>query len=152
MVDRSMLKGLNILVVEDVDAIRALVVRIVESLGADNVHQAMGIETALAELDSRPFDVILLDYELSGRDGLVVIKKLREDLDHFNHETPIIVLTGHSEAHIVQDCMQAGAEGYLVKPVMPDMLGQRILQVLAKHQTVAEETRPPSEVVWGSRG
>ncbi len=151
MLDKSMLQGLNILVVEDVDAIRALIVRIVEGLGAANVHQAMGIETALAELDTRPFDAVLLDYELDGRDGLVIVNKLRRDDEHFNHDTPIILLTGHSEANIVKDSLNAGADDYLVKPVMPEKLGQRILQVIARRHEEPEVTRPASEVVWGRR-
>lgn len=146
----AVLNGLRILVVEDVDSIRSLVVRIVESLGAAAVNQAMGIETALAELDAAPFDAVLLDYELNGRDGLVVVKKLREDSGHINHETPVILLTGHAEAHIVQDAMMAGADDYLVKPVMPEKLGNRIVKVLEKRLDGGEE-KPASEVVWGRK-
>ncbi len=146
----AVLQGLKVLVVEDVDSIRSLVVRIVESLGAGQVSQAMGIESALAELEHNPFDIVLLDYELNGRDGLVVLKKLREDSEHFNHDTPVVLLTGHAEAHIVAEAMGAGADDYLVKPVMPDKLGQRIAKVLEKRHEEAD-AKPASEVVWGRR-
>ena len=143
----QVLQGLRILVVEDVDAIRSLVVRLVESLGAEEVFAAMGVETALSELEACQFDAVLLDYELGGRDGLEILNALRQDPSHINHSVPVILLTGHAESHVVKDSVMAGANGYLVKPVMPEVLGKRIQQVVAAHEEKMEKG-PQTEVVW----
>lgn len=142
----QMLQRLNILVVEDVDAIRSLIVRLFESLRADDVCSAMGVETALTALEGQVFDAVLLDYELGGRDGIEILTAIRNDPAHANHKTPVVLLTGHAESHVVKEAVMAGANGYLVKPVMPDVLGNRLRKVIAAH----EETlggNPVTEVV-----
>lgn len=143
----QMLQGLSVLVVEDVDSIRSLIVRLVEGLGAETVCSAMGVDTALTALESQVFDAMLLDYELGGRDGIEILTAIRNNPAHPNHKTPGVLLTGHAESHVVKEAVMAGANGYLVKPVMPDILGQRLRKVIAAH----EETlggNPATEVVW----
>jgi|GEM_PF-2385388 len=148
LMPNTSLEGLSVLVVEDVDAIRSLVVKIVEGLGAAHVAQAFGVQTAFEALETAQFDVMLLDYELNGRDGLEIVKTLRQTVSHINHDMPIVLLTGHSEKHIVQDAVMAGADDYLVKPVMPDVLGKRVKKVIAARDAAGDGGVPKSEVVW----
>ncbi|MBO6729114.1 MAG: response regulator [Maricaulis sp.] len=143
----QLLQGLNILVVEDVESIRTLIVRLVEGLSAENVCSAMDVDTGLTALKSQVFDAVLLDYELGGRDGIEILTAIRNNRVHPNHKTPVVLLTGHAESHVVKEAVMAGANGYLVKPVMPEVLGQRLRKVIAAH----EETlggNPATEVVW----
>ena len=141
------LQNLRILIVEDVGAIRSLVRRIVIGLGASEVHDAPDVATAWAALDTAPFDVMLLDYELNGEDGLSILEELRARAEHPNTNMAVVVLTGHAEAHVVKEAMQKGADAYLVKPVAPDVLGNRIIEVLESRHDQGHAA-PVSEVVW----
>lgn len=141
------LQNLRILIVEDVGAIRSLVRRIVIGLGASEVHDAPDVATAWAALDAAPFDVMLLDYELNGEDGLSILEELRARAEHPNTNMAVVVLTGHAEAHVVKEAVQKGADAYLVKPVAPDVLGNRIIEVLESRHDQGHAA-PVSEVVW----
>lgn len=141
------LQNLRILIVEDVGAIRSLVRRIVIGLGASEVHDAPDVATAWAALDTAPFDVMLLDYELNGEDGLSILEELRARAEHPNTNMAVVVLTGHAEAHVVKEAVQKGADAYLVKPVAPDVLGNRIIEVLESRHDQGHAA-PVSEVVW----
>lgn len=149
-----MLQDFRILVVEDVAAIRSLIVRLLERLGCDDIFEAADTATARTWLDTRGFDAVLLDYELVGETGLKLIRQLRADPKARNRDVPIIVLTGHTGADVILSTVQAGANSYMVKPVMPDRLGQRILDVIAGHEGGRPEDdddappREPADIFW----
>ena len=115
--------------------------------GASEVHDAPDVATAWAALDTAPFDVMLLDYELNGEDGLSILEELRARAEHPNTNMAVVVLTGHAEAHVVKEAVQKGADAYLVKPVAPDVLGNRIIEVLESRHDQGHAA-PVSEVVW----
>nr|WP_238934948.1 response regulator [Maricaulis parjimensis] len=126
------MKGMRILIVEDIPSIRDLVARLLQSLGCRDVHEAEDLTSARKKLDQFGYDAVLLDYELSGENGLRLLRGLRKQTWHFNRDVPVIVLTGHAGAELIESAVAAGANAYLVKPVMPDRLGQRILDVRQK--------------------
>lgn len=134
-----MLNGMRILVVEDLESIRELVSRLLLGLGCNQVHTAATVLSAQYKLDRLGFDAVLLDYDLAGESGLKLLRRMRRDIWHFNREVPVIILTGHNETETIQDSVAQGANAYLVKPVMPERLGKRILDVMAK----AGWRRPP---------
>lgn len=142
------LAGLGILVVEDVPSIRNLVVKLLERLGCEDVAEAADGETAWRHLKNRKFDAVLLDYELQSDDGVSIAWRVRGDDELINQHVPIILLTSHDEVQIVEAAGKAGVDAYLVKPVMPDRLGQRICDAIEKRR--AELKRPPrsTEVSW----
>jgi len=116
---------LKILVVDDDDVDRMAVRRALKTAGVEMAFfEAMDCESAIAELKNTVFDCIFLDYRLPDRDGLSLIKDLRQD----KVNTPIIVLTGQGDEQIAVDLMKAGATDYLPKSkVSPDRLS-RILR------------------------
>jgi len=129
------LAGLTILVVEDVDSIRNLIVKLLERLGCEDVRAAADGETAWHHLRKCEFDAVLLDYELQSDDGVSIAWRVRASEGLANKDVPIILLTAHDEVSIVEAAHKADIDGYLVKPVMPDLLGQRILDVIKKRRT-----------------
>lgn len=116
---------LKILVVDDDDVDRMAVRRALKTAGVAMIlSEAVDCNTAIAELKNTVFDCIFLDYRLPDRDGLSLIKDLRQD----KVNTPIIVLTGQGDEQIAVDLMKAGATDYLPKSkVSPDRLS-RILR------------------------
>jgi len=106
-------RALRILVAED-DAISQIVVLdMLEQLGyrADCVNN--GIE-ALQALDREAYDVILMDVQMPGLDGLEVTRRIRTTNGNQPH---IIALTAHALSGDRERCLAAGMNGYLSKPV-----------------------------------
>lgn len=107
-----------IVVVDDDELARALVVRHLRKLGLCNpVVEAVDGDAAcevLAGLGSRPA-LMLLDLEMPGRSGLEVLRWVRgqESLA----DLPVLMLTGSAELDEVDAAYELGIASYLVKPV-----------------------------------
>jgi DNA-binding NtrC family response regulator len=105
--------GFSVLVVDDeLDFLETLVNRLIKRrLEAQGV--ASGVE-ALKLLETRSFDVILLDIKMPG--GMNGIETLRE-IKWRHPLTEVILLTGHASVETSIDGMKLGAFDYLLKPV-----------------------------------
>jgi two-component system OmpR family response regulator len=84
-----------------------------------------GLETALSE----PFDAITLDRMLPGRDGLQVVKALREA----GSEIPVLMVSALSDVDDRVSGLRAGGDDYLVKPFAPTELVARLEALLRRH-------------------
>ncbi|MEP3072156.1 response regulator [Maricaulis sp.] len=153
-----MLDGLRILVVEDIPSIRSLIARLLERLGCGDVYAVGNIADAFTYLDTLGFDAVLLDYELEHENGLSLVRRLRRDASVRNHHVSVIVLTGHTETAVMQAAVQSGANSYLVKPVKPERLGERILDVLSARNEPRPgddpdaPDRPDADTYWVLEG
>jgi len=129
---------LNILIVEDEDAIREMLVMVLEqaSLSVIAVASAEEAEHSLAD-NARP-DLILLDWMLPGITGVEFAKQLKQD-DLFK-ELPIILLTSRGEEEDKVRGLEIGADDYITKPFSPKELIARIKAVLRRSgKNIAEE-------------
>jgi DNA-binding NtrC family response regulator len=106
----------RVLVVDDDDEVRTLLVRTLRRRGYSVEEAADGIQ-GLACVEKTAPDVVLTDMAMPRLDGLGLLKALKE-----NHaEVPVIVLTGHGSLENVLDAMREGALfDYLMKP-LPDL-------------------------------
>lgn len=102
----------SILLVEDDEFLRDLVVRKLDEAGFD-VAVAKDGEAALKAAGTRIPDLILLDLVLPGMSGFELIAKLRED--EATAKIPFIVLSNSAEVQSKRESQEMGAEGYLVK-------------------------------------
>jgi CheY-like chemotaxis protein len=85
------------------------------------VQSAQTGRRALAYLSSTKFDIIFLDLNLPDTNGLYILDQLKRS-EGINKDTPIVLLTGNKNKNIVQQAIQMGAEGYIVKPLYKDVL------------------------------
>lgn len=76
------------------------------------------------------YQILIVDRMLPGRDGLSVIRALREDKD----ETPALILTALSEVDDTVDGLEAGADDYMAKPFAFAELLARINTLLRRHE------------------
>ena len=136
---------LKILVVDDDDVDRMAVCRALKTAGVEMaISEAVDCRSAIAELKNTAFDCIFLDYRLPDRDGLSLIKDLRQN----EVRTPIIVLTGQGDEQIAVDLMKAGATDYLPKSkVSPDLLSRILRNAvrLYRLEQEAEEAKQQQE-------
>ncbi len=119
----------RILVAEDNAVNQRLIVRLLERGGHEVTLAADGIE-ALEELNRRPFDVVLLDVQMPGMDGLEVIRRWREHERTTGTHTPVIALTAHAMTGDREQCLEAGMDAYATKPIQSDKLFAAIEDVL----------------------
>jgi two-component system chemotaxis response regulator CheY len=140
------LKGLKILIVDDVEAIRHLLCRILQALGCSETIDVADVASALDATEAQAFDAILLDYNLDEETGLKLVRKLRRSDDAINKNVPIIILTSHAESQFVDAAIATGADAYLVKPVMPERLAERISNAISARAHIGDGRH--SEIAW----
>jgi signal transduction histidine kinase/CheY-like chemotaxis protein/GAF domain-containing protein len=116
-------KPLTILLVDDNLAMMGMYVDYLRSIGCD-VHMADNGLAALTLLNELHPDVILLDIQMPGMDGLDVIRRVRGWRDPEIAAIPIIALTALAMPGDRERCLDAGADEYLAKPISMLRVGE----------------------------
>jgi two-component system, chemotaxis family, chemotaxis protein CheY len=129
------ISGLGVLLAEDDDFTRMMLQRLLEDLGVGRVWPAADGDEALQLLDAHGGDVgaVICDLEMPGRGGLELLMALRAKEEGRTERLPVIVLTAHREAEVVQQAISFGVAGYLVKPVSKQELAQRLAVAAAQN-------------------
>jgi two-component system phosphate regulon response regulator PhoB len=119
----------KILVVEDEDAIRGMLMMVLEQAGFMPIA-AVDAEEAQKMLDENLPDLILLDWMLPGISGVEWARRLKKD--QTNRELPIILLTARGEEEDKVRGLEIGADDYMTKPFSPKELVARVRAVLRR--------------------
>lgn len=118
---------MNILVVEDEKKLAGFVRKGLEEHGYKVTVSHNGDEAhTLAR--TQPFDLIVLDIMLPGRDGLSILKSLRER----KNTVPVILVTARTETNERVEGLNLGADDYISKPFFLDELLARIQAILRR--------------------
>jgi|SRR6185437_14780144 len=136
-----------ILVCEDDPAMTRIFQFLLRQQGIRNVPTTANGEQALALARKEKPNLILLDLMLPGKDGLSVLKELKED--EACRLIPVIVVSGKESQNQVQQAMAAGAIDYVIKPFEPMELGARIRSFLDSLSAESAPARPPSSGLGG---
>jgi len=116
----AVLDGLRILVVEDNATNRMIATKMLESLGA-SVETADDGERGVSAAADRSFDLILMDIQMPGIDGMEATRQIRS-LDGPAAGTPIIALTANVLRHQRDIYLASGMDGVIGKPISPSLL------------------------------
>jgi len=127
-----------VLVVDDVPENRDLLVRRLKRLGINEVEQAANGIEALAAIERRNFDLVLLDIMMPEMDGFGVLERLKEN--GRIHDLPVVVISALNEIEPVVRCVELGAEDFIFKPFNPTLLRARVLASLEK-KALRDHTR-----------
>ncbi len=112
------------LVVDDSTATRAVIGRIMRSLGFEVVEACDGQE-ALSQLEQGGTpQVALVDWNMPRMDGVAFLRTVRRN-DAWK-AVPVMMVTAESEGALVVKALEAGADGYLMKPVTRDRLVEKL--------------------------
>ena len=87
-------------------------------------------EKALRLIEKKKPDVILLDYEMPGMNGVQTLGKLREDSRYA--DIPVIFMTGAKETAVIERIVALGAAGYLIKPAEAEDIKRAVSDALNK--------------------
>ena len=121
--------AVNILVVEDEQAIQELIAVNLEHAG-HHVIRARDAEAALGIVRNALPDLLLIDWMLPGMSGVSLAKQLRQA--ERTRQIPIIMLTARAAEHDKILGLEAGADDYVTKPFSPKELVARIKAVLRR--------------------
>ncbi len=123
------MSNLNILVVEDEEAIREMLIM---ALGQNqlNVTAVASAEEALKTLADKTMDLLVLDWMLPGISGVELARRLKND-PHYK-QLPIILLTARGEEADKIRGLEIGADDYMTKPFSPKELVARIKAVMRR--------------------
>ncbi len=123
------MSSFNILVVEDEDAIRGMLMMVLEQAGFAAIAAA-DAEEAQKILDGKLPDLILLDWMLPGVSGVEWARRLKKETIY--RDIPIILLTARGEEEDKVKGLEIGADDYVSKPFSPKELVARIRAVLRR--------------------
>lgn len=129
------MSNLNVLVVEDEDAIREMLIMVLEQAGFQ-VSEAASAEEALSELAENRVDLLLLDWMLPGISGVELARRLKRESSY--KELPIILLTARGEEEDKIRGLEIGADDYVTKPFSPKELVARIKAVMRRSGKLSE--------------
>lgn len=121
--------SLKVLIVDDDPVTRRLLSRIVSTrLGGEPVEAANAM-VAFDLIGRVSPDLILLDLQMPGTGGLEALQWLRNR--PMTRSTPTVVLTADSDEQTVRRCLALGVSDYLVKPIDPESVGERLARIAA---------------------
>ncbi|MEO5374863.1 MAG: response regulator [Alphaproteobacteria bacterium] len=124
----------RVLVVDDDRTVRSIVTRILSKLGVTYVHPVEDGATALREMGTEMFDVVICDIEMEPMSGIDVLKAVRESTYPAIRDLPFLLLTSHTESDYVVAAKSLGCDDFVLKPVSPEKLRERIVRVLSKRK------------------
>ena len=102
--------------------------RTLKKLGYTNVVLSPDGEVAIEELGRKSFDLIISDWHMPKMDGLDLFKALGRNREW--NDIPFLLITAEKERNKFIEAVQAGIKEYLVKPVEPEKLSNKIKQVV----------------------
>lgn len=120
--------NVRVLITDDHELVRAGLVHLFAGgIGIEVAAEAADGEELLLKLRDTPVDLVLLDLDMPGEDGIHLIAHIRRDYP----DLLILVLSTHNEVGMVSRAIQAGASGYICKNCSPQILLEAIHKIIS---------------------
>jgi CheY-like chemotaxis protein len=125
------LRRLSILLAEDNPMNQKLATRLLEKRGHKITTVANGRE-AVEAVNQNHFDLVLMDVQMPEMDGWKATQAIRHKEEVTGGHIPILALTAHAMKEYEERCYQAGMDGFLTKPLLPQQLYEAVESVVAE--------------------
>lgn len=135
-----------LLVVEDEPAVRDLIVAFLKLGGHQKIVTAGNAEEALFYLfkdAALNIQLAVVDLVLPNASGLALIRRIRNAKSPTRKATPVVVLTGRTDTDTYKAAARRGIQGYLMKPISPDLLVETVNKALSARGIVAPKPLKP---------
>lgn len=119
---------MKFLVVDDSQTMRRIVNNALRNIGYDDIVEAEDGRDALTKLYVEKIDFIITDWNMPNMSGLEFTKAVRSDVQFGN--LPILMVTTRGLKEDVMEALQARVNNYIVKPFTPQVLKEKIEQIL----------------------
>lgn len=129
------LRGTRVIVIDDNGQSLELISQILMGFRVEKIVACRSPEEGWAKICIQRFDLILMDLEMEGEDGLALTKRLRRQTDHPNVTAPVVILSGHTPIDRVHEARDCGANLVIKKPIAPGVLLARIIWLATRPRT-----------------
>jgi two-component system chemotaxis response regulator CheY len=129
---RNGLRPLTALIVDDNRHMRKLLRTLLAAYGVPNIFDARDGGTGIEAVNSIAPDFILTDYDMRPMNGVAFVKAVRRTCPPPLAWVPIVMITAHTEQGRIQIARDAGITEALCKPVTPQNLFDRIVQIIER--------------------
>ena len=125
---------LNVLVVDDMPAIRRMLRQMLMHLGVQGaIQEAEDGQEAWETLQEQAYDLVVCDINMPRMNGLDLLRRLRTTPQY--ETTPFLMITGEVSEDIVAASVESEVDGYLLKPFKVDSLENRLRAIIRhRHQ------------------
>ena len=145
--DDMMLEPIDVLVVDDDDVFLQTTKDTMESLGVKMESAKSGMDAIemirKKHQEGHNYDVIILDWKMPDMDGIETIRKIKEDIDE---NIPTLLISAYDWSDIEDDAKEAGANGFITKPLFRSTLYDKLSQLLGKEVTSVEPEEDYSDL------
>lgn len=121
--------ALGVLVVDPSAHMSSLVAGMLRTIGRRDIREANDAIKAMAELKRRPFDILIIDADLEGLDGIAFTRKLRADTACANRLISVIMMSAAPDAKRIAEARDAGVTEFLRKPFAANHLQSRLFNI-----------------------
>ncbi len=132
--DNMIVKGKHILVVDDIEANRLILVKILSTLGAVCDEACNGQEALDKFIDSSPgdYDLIFMDVQMPVLDGYKATRAIRSSGHPSAKTVPVIAMTANVFVDDIREAIESGMNAHIAKPIHLDKLKDTIQEVLGR--------------------
>ena len=133
--------SINLLLAEDNLVNQRVAIGLLEREGHTVTAVGDGSD-AVEEVSKGDYDIVLMDLQMPEIDGFEATKRIRA-LGGTDSEIPIIALTAHAMKGDRERCLEAGMNGYVAKPIQPELLYSEIARVQGQGSVASEGPTVP---------
>ena len=123
-------KNINILVVDDFSTMRRIVKNLLVEIGFSNIEEADDGKTALPILENGGIDFLVTDWNMPGMAGIDLLRAVRAN--PVLSSLPVLMVTAEAKREQIMEAVEAGVNGYVVKPFTADTLQEKVDKVFAR--------------------
>lgn len=121
-------KNMRILVIDDFQTMRRIIINLLRQLGFANVVEADDGTTGWERLESEQIDLVISDWNMPQMTGLELLQKVRSNEKHKG--VPFIMVTAEGKRENVIAAVQSGVNNYIVKPFNAATLKEKLVKVI----------------------
>lgn len=130
---------LEVLVVDDEEFSRSIVVRILRKLNVKRIRTAANGYEGLEHVRyPNHVDVVILDFHMPRMNGLEMLKKVRDGSAGVDRDLSIAMLTGHGDTRLVSTAMALDVNAFLVKPTSLEVIANRLDRILNEPRDIKD--------------
>ena len=117
-------KNMKFLIVDDFSTMRRIIRNLLKELEFTNADEAEDGIAALAKLRGGNFEFVVSDWNMPNMTGIELLRAIRAD-DTLKH-LPVLMVTAEAKKENIIEAANAGASGYVIKPLTADVMGDKL--------------------------
>ncbi len=132
----DVVRGKRVLVVDDIDVNRIILLKILSTLGAvcDSANNGQEAVDKFEASQPGDYDLIMMDVQMPVMDGYTATRTIRGSSHPSARSVPIIAMTANAFVDDVREAIESGMDAHIAKPVQIDTLKATIQQVLDRRR------------------